>query len=165
MRLAVHEDFVGLQDLYFESTKHANQVGYIDRPELFDEEYFLPYIDAEEFYCFDIKGRIVGGARLTEVDPPPTIWADEESQFLYVGRLATSDSVRNTQFFPRVMLPEIVEVAKQRDKVGLRLSCLGNNQRLVDFYSRLGFNNLGMAQIFSSFYQKHVHVARFERSV
>ena len=165
MRLAVQEDLEDLKVLFAESTEHANQVGHIDRPKTFNNEYFTPFIEASELYCFDAGNRVVGAARLTEADPPPTIWEESGAQYLYVGKLATSNLVRSTQFFPTVMLPEISDEAKQRDKIGIRLSCLADNHKLIDFYSRLGFNNIGMAQILSSFYKKHVYVTKFELGV
>lgn len=165
MRLAVHEDLDELKVLLTESTEHANQVGHIDRPKTFSNEYFTPFIEAGELYCFDVGNRVVGIARLTEADPPPTIWEDVEAKYLYVGKLATSHLVRNTQFFPTVMLPYITDEAKQREKIGIRLSCLADNQKLKDFYTRIGFNNIGIAEIFSSFYQKHIYVAKFEIEV
>lgn len=162
MRLATLEDIAGLQNLFTESTRHANQVGHIDRPDQFDNEYFLPYIGAEELYCFEATDTIVAAARLTETDPPPKIWDENEERYLYVGKLATSDSVRGTQFFPNVMLRQILEEARVRNKTGIRLSCLADNRRLIQFYSCIGFNNLGTAQIFSTFYGKHTEVVRFE---
>lgn len=165
MRLATSEDIASLQHLFVESTRHANQVGHIDRPNQFDDGYFLPYIETEELYCFEGTNTIVAAVRLTETDPPPKIWTDNEEQYLYVGKLATSDSVRGTQFFQKVMLDQILEEAKARNKIGIRLSCLGDNPRLTNFYSRIGFNNLGMAQIFSTFYEKHTEVVKFEHGV
>lgn len=165
MRLAVQEDLEGLRILFAESTKHANQVGHIDRPDTFNDDYFTAYIEARELYCFDTSDRIAGAARLTETDPPPTIWEDNKAEYLYVGKLATSSFVRNTQFFPTVMLPEIVDEAKRRDKIGIRLSCLADNPKLIDFYNSLGYDNAGVSQIFSSFYKNHVYVTKFELGV
>ena len=165
MRIAVQEDLEDLKVLFTESTEYANQVGHIDRPQTFGNEYFTPLIEASELYCFDKGDRVAGIARLTEIDPPPTIWEDTENKYLYVGKLATSNLVRNTQFLPTVMLPDIADEAKQREKIGLRLSCLADNQKLIDFYSRLGFNNVGMAEILSSFYKKRISVTKFELEV
>lgn len=165
MRLATSEDIPSLQDLFIESTRYANQVGHIDRPTQFDVGYFQPYIETEELYCFEVTKAIVAAARLTETDPPPKIWIDNEERYLYVGKLATSDSVRGNQFFQKVMLHKIFEEAKEREKIGIRLSCLGDNQRLINFYSRIGFNNFGTAQIFSTFYGRRVEVVKFECKV
>ncbi len=163
MRLATLEETKSLQTLFTESTRHANQVGHIDRPDRYDEDYFVPYIEAEELHCFDLDDRIAGAVNLAEADCPPVVWSEADSPHLYIGKLATSNTVRGTQFFRNTMLPDIEVEARKRDKVGLRLCCLGDNPKLINFYADAGFNNIGMAQSFSTFYNKHVKVAKFER--
>jgi len=165
MRLALQEDVENLKVMFEESTVHANQVGHIDRPDKFDDQYLTPLIETKELFCFEVSDRIVGAARLTDIEPSPAIWEDLEAKYLYIGRLASGNLVRNSDFFQKVMLIEITDEAKKRDKRGLRLSCLADNQRLIDFYSRIGFSNIGKSQIFSSFYEKQIYVTKFELGV
>ncbi len=165
MRVAEFEDIDNLKTLYVQSTKHANQVGHIDRPDQFSDEYFEPYIKVRELYCFDDENQIAGAARLSEIEASSSVWEDDLAQYLYVGRLATSNLVRNTRYFPNIMLPEIIDEAGRRDKIGVRLSALSDNLKLTDFYSSLGFSALGNTLIFSLFYEKHIYVTRFEISI
>lgn len=165
LRLATLEETKSLQGLFIESTRHANQVGHIDRPDQFEEEYFASYIEASELHCFDVDDQLAGVVNLAEEDCPPIVWPETEAQYLYIGKLATADIVRGKHFFQQTMLPDIEKEAIQRGKLGLRLSCLGDNPKLINFYNAAGFDLVGMAGVFSNFYQKHVEVTKFQREI
>lgn len=165
MRIATRHDAKQLQDLFAESTQYASQVGHIDRPNRFEEDYFAPYIENKEMYCFEANNSLAGAVRLFEKNSPTAAWPSVDVRYLYVGKLATGDIVRGSDFFLHAMLPSIRSEAIERGKMGLRLECLADNPKLMDFYSVRGFDKVGTARIFSKFYGKHIELIKFEQGL
>ncbi len=165
MRIAQIEDVPALQDLYSESARHANKVGHIDWPDQFEESYLNSLVLAREIYCFEDEGQLTGAVRLAEKDPPPVVWEEQKPQHLYIGKLATADAVRGQQYVSRILLPEIEREGRLRNKVSLRLTCLGDNPKLIEYYSGLGFERNENTTMFSEFYNAEIEIARFERNL
>lgn len=163
MRLAEISDVASLQTLYAESRMHGKTVGDIDWPEIFSHDFLAGYISNRELYCFEeAESGLVAAARLAETDNI-AVWPDEDQRFLYVGKLATADIVRRQRYVPRIVMPAAERLAIERGKIGLRLNCLADNPGLMRLYNNLGFNLLGIVSIYSTFAEKQITTAKFEK--
>lgn len=99
----------------------------------------------------------------------PQIWeARNEDPAVYIHRIATNPAFRGKD-----LVKKIVDWAKkygfENSKNFIRLDTCGNNQKLIEYYQKCGFNFLGIWQLQNSdALPRHYHnadVCFFERSI
>lgn len=142
--LAVVDDLDSVMDVFRESLRHAAQVGHIDWADPFPVEPVQRWISDGELLRWAEDGRIVGVARATTV-PSPSVWGDPGDVALYVGKLATADSVRGEQFCATHMLPYLLDYAVAAGATSVRIDSLADNPGLTQLYSGAGFTQRGEA--------------------
>ena len=157
---ATSSDITDLLEVYRDSLKHAYNVGKIDWPNPITMAFMEYLLKTNELYAFRLDPKIVAAARLSH-QPDERIWTDAPPLALYLGKLATSEEVRGTDYFRRRMLPSIQEYAGANTP--LRLDCLSDNERLKSHYHRLGFISLGNVTFFSEKQDIDLTVTRYER--
>ena len=162
MRLAKLSDLAQIQEVYTESTEYGESVGSVNWPVPFPADVLQQYIHNNELYCFEIEAHIVAVVRLHDIDSPSAAWTDGSDKYLYVSRLATGDKVRGQKYTSTVILPAIIYEARLKNKLGLRLTCLGDNNAMLSFYKQLNFTYLDTVPVISKLNSKSVSAAKFE---
>lgn len=144
MRPATNHDLDNLVALYTDATAYANTVGHIDWKMPFPPELIDELIAQRELFCIDDdNGKIVASFQLKSVaDQQKWLSADAE-RFVYIGKLATTSSMHGTGFGRRVVFPRIIDYARQKGRLGIRLECLADNSRLKNYYLGSGFADKG----------------------
>ncbi len=158
MRKAREADLYQITNLYGEALTHAKNVGHIDWPDPFTLADVAQLYATNELYCFGSQ-TLDGVARIS-FHPDARIWGERNERAIYLAKVATSNAVRGTRYFERVMLPDI------RVTLGtewpFRLDCLADNPGLKKFYSNIGFIELGNVTFFSEKQRRDVTVSTFE---
>lgn len=159
MRKAGHADISQLKEVYSDALNHANNVGHIDWPSPLPTDFVSKLVETGELYCFG-NDMVVAAARVSRF-PDTRIWNDATDTGLYLAKIATSNSVRGTNYFRHTILPEIAALADP--PMPLRLDCLANNPGLKGFYSGVGFCEVGDVTFYSERQSKLLTVSRFEK--
>ncbi len=160
MKKAREADLYQITNLYGEALTHAKNVGHIDWPDPFTLADVAALYATNELYCFGASA-LDGVARIS-FHPDVRIWGERNEKAIYLAKVATSNAVRGTRYFERVMLPDIQGTLSPRPP--LRLDCVADNPGLKEFYSAIGFNELGDVTFFSEKQNRPVTVSRFEMS-
>lgn len=72
------------------------------------------------------------------------IWEERNADAaIYIHRIATNPDYRGKNFVS-IIVEWAIEYAKTMNKDFVRLDTLGNNTRLIEYYTNAGFNFLGM---------------------
>lgn len=159
MRPATKHDSSKLLKLYSESLAHAQKVGKIDWPDPISQSFINSLLENKNLFCFEKDDTIIAAAKLSR-KPDRKIWPSQESA-LYIGRLATAETVRGTRFFQEQMLPAIIDYVGPNAK--LRLNCLADNEPLKTFYRNLGFIPQADVAFYSPQQAAYITVTPFER--
>ena len=75
------------------------------------------------------------------------IWEERNADAaVYIHRIATNPNFRGNNFVSRIV-DWAKQYAKDNGKDFIRLDTLGNNTRLIEYYTRAGFRFLGMFEL------------------
>lgn len=161
LRPAQTADIPQLLDLYEQSMRHGNTVRPGSTDWSITEWYLGKLMGEEELFCMQSPDGLVGAARLTE-SVNPVEWPDGNENRLLIAKLATADAVRGQGFVPKHFLPAIEDEARRRGMVGLRLNCMAENPKLMEFYGRM-FKLLKLVTFDSPTKGRTITTANFQR--
>lgn len=99
----------------------------------FNNDYFKKEIEKKTLYVARINIKICGVFLIRDDDK---LWEDYKSA-LYIHHLATDINYKG---LGRVMIEYIKYIAIRYNKRYIRLDCVKNNERLNNYYQKLGFN-------------------------
>jgi ribosomal protein S18 acetylase RimI-like enzyme len=106
----------------------------------FGEDYIRRKIAGREFHLVNLAGAPVGVFRLLWSDFE--FWGNAPDNAAYIHTLAVLRKYAGRGVTQRV-IAWVAERAKEQGKEYLRLDCMAGNQRLRDYYERLGFTPVG----------------------
>lgn len=98
----------------------------------FDEYYFNQEINKKRVYVAKINTKICGIFLLKDND---SLWKDSENAF-YVHHFATDINYKG---LGKIIIEYIKYLALRQDKTYIRLDCVKNNEKLNNYYEKLGF--------------------------
>lgn len=148
MEIATRDDLSVIQAIYHEAADRAHRSGgFIDWPKPFPLERIEQYYEDDSLYKFTEDGQIVATMRMYE-NCSEQIWQDvHEANALYLGKIATSDSVSGRGYMLNRILPEAVDVASQRGYDYVRFDSLATNEKQMKLYEKSMFSRVGEATI------------------
>ncbi len=158
MRKATELDIPQLTQLYNEAFVHAKNVGDIDWQPPFDSNYIRDLMADDSLYR-NVGDAVSVAVKLTN-QPDMRIWHDLPQPALYISRLATSDAVRGADYVERCVLPFVFNLARPEGRI--RGDCLADNERLRNFYIKLGATSLGNVTFYSEKLRRELEVTRLE---
>ena len=78
------------------------------------------------------------------------IWQEKNNaESIYLHRVAVNPDFRDIKFFPKIV-EWLRKYAKNLDKKYIRMDTWSDNQKLFDYYKRLGFDFLGLMPLINS---------------
>ncbi len=102
-------------------------------------------IEFGTYYIADINGSIVGGINIDQEQDPTYLevdWKDKTSSFLVVHRLAVKEEFWNQKIGKKLM--DFAEnLVLEKKLKSIRLDTYSNNPQAINFYKKLGYNQLG----------------------
>ncbi|SIT03271.1 Acetyltransferase (GNAT) family protein [Zobellia uliginosa] len=133
----------------FELYKLATDFQKIKFPEnqwpVFEEALIRGEITENRQFKLLIDDQIACVWAITFSDP--NIWEEDDNPVsIYIHRIATNPDFRGNDFV-KIIVDWAVGFAKGQDKQFIRMDTCGNNQRLIDHYSRCGFDFLGIKKL------------------
>lgn len=101
-----------------------------------NQEEIRSSVNSGLYFKVEIDNHIAGIVEITE--RPDEIWAGDESQALYIHKLAIRRKYSN-QCLGREILELIAKLANNQEKEYLRLDCVAHNTKLRQYYESFGF--------------------------
>lgn len=142
-RKAILKEVPFIYSLYEKRIKWMDEKGIkqwnvSDYLTIFPETYFLNEID--KLYCLVIDNKIVGALILLEKD---TRWQNDKEAY-YIHNLVTDTNYRGVG---KIMINEVETLARQNNKVCVRLDCAEDNIFLNNYYENLGYLKKGYCEV------------------
>lgn len=133
----------------------------------FSEELILSEINDRRQYKLLMDEKIACVWAITYSDPQ--IWEERENEAaIYIHRIATNPDFRGNNFVQKIV-DWSTDFAKERGKLFVRMDTCGKNDRLIEHYTKCGFEFLGMRKLKNtSELPSHYHnadVCFFERKL
>ena len=97
------------------------------------------------YFVADLNGKIVGGVNIDQQQDPTYLninWKDNSNQFLVVHRLGVEEENWGDGIGKALMMFS-EELVKEQGLSSIRLDTYSGNPKAMDFYLRLGYNELG----------------------
>ena len=111
----------------------------------FSEELVLSEIKDNRQFKLLIDENIACVWAITHSDPQ--IWEeDENNSSIYIHRIATNPNFRGNNFVQRIV-DWSIGFAKDRGKTFVRMDTCGKNDRLIEHYTKCGFEFLGIRRL------------------
>ncbi len=115
-----------------------------------DETYPNAEIIAEDlelgtYFVAEVDGQIVGGINIDRQQDPTYLdinWQDDSNQFLVVHRLGVKTENWGDGIGKALMI-FTEQLVKETDLSSIRLDTYSGNPKAMNFYLRLGYNELG----------------------
>ncbi len=77
----------------------------------------------------------------------PSIWEDRNNdRAVYIHRIATNPDFRGQNLVSKIV-GWAKQYAKKNDKEFIRIDTVGNNEKLIDYYTTCGFSFLGLSKL------------------
>tara|TARA_B100001113_G_scaffold316805_1_gene283820 strand:+ start:252 stop:755 length:504 start_codon:yes stop_codon:yes gene_type:complete len=102
-------------------------------------------IKLQTYYIAEIDKEIIGGINIDKVQDKTYLdmkWEDKSNMFLVVHRLAVKQEFWNKKIGKNLMMFTEKLVIENRLK-SIRLDTYSGNPKAIEFYRRLGYNELG----------------------
>lgn len=98
----------------------------------FNEGYFNKEVKKKRVYVAKINNKVGGVFLLRDND---VLWKDSERAF-YIHHLATDINYKG---LGKIIIEYIKYLALKQNKTYIRLDCVKNNEKLNNYYEKLGF--------------------------
>ena len=102
-------------------------------------------IKNKTYFIYEMEGEIVGGINIDQKQDPTYLdidWKDTSDSFLVVHRLGVMQEFWNKKIGKDLMLFTEKLVIEKKLK-SIRLDTYSGNPKAMEFYRRLGYNELG----------------------
>ena len=102
-------------------------------------------LEKQSYYVVEIEGEIIGGINIDQNQDPTYLdikWEDQSDSFLVVHRLGVKEEFWNKKIGKDLMLFTEGLVIEKGLK-SIRLDTYSGNPKAMEFYKRLGYNELG----------------------
>ena len=97
------------------------------------------------YFVAELNGKIVGGVNIDQQQDPTYLnikWKDNSNQFLVVHRLGVQEENWGDGIGKALMMFS-EELVKEHGLSSIRLDTYSGNPKAIEFYLRLGYNELG----------------------
>ena len=97
------------------------------------------------YFVAELNGKIVGGVNIDQQQDPTYLnikWKDNSNQFLVVHRLGVQEENWGDGIGKALMMFS-EELVKEHGLSSIRLDTYSGNPKAMEFYLRLGYNELG----------------------
>ena len=97
------------------------------------------------YFVAELNGKIVGGVNIDKQQDPTYLninWKDNSNQFLVVHRLGVQEEHWGDGIGKALMMFS-EELVKEHGLSSIRLDTYSGNPKAMEFYLRLGYNELG----------------------
>ena len=97
------------------------------------------------YFVAELNGKIVGGVNIDQQQDPTYLninWKDNSNQFLVVHRLGVQEENWRDGIGKALMMFS-EELVKEHGLSSIRLDTYSGNPKAMEFYLRLGYNELG----------------------
>ena len=97
------------------------------------------------YFVAELNGKIVGGVNIDQQQDPTYLninWKDNSNQFLVVHRLGVQEENWGDGIGKALMMFS-EELVKEQGLSSIRLDTYSGNPKAMEFYLRLGYNELG----------------------
>jgi GNAT superfamily N-acetyltransferase len=97
------------------------------------------------YFVAELNGKIVGGVNIDQQQDPTYLninWKDNSNQFLVVHRLGVQEENWGDGIGKALMMFS-EELVKEQGLSSIRLDTYSENPKAMEFYLRLGYNELG----------------------
>ena len=97
------------------------------------------------YFVAELNGKIVGGVNIDQQQDPTYLninWKDNSDQFLVVHRLGVQEENWGDGIGKALMMFS-EELVKEQGLSSIRLDTYSGNPKAMEFYLRLGYNELG----------------------
>jgi ribosomal protein S18 acetylase RimI-like enzyme len=153
---ATNADIGSIREILDEAWRWLAEQGIRQWTLPFSEEKIREKIAGGEFHLIRVAGEPVGVFRLLWSDLE--FWGEVPDDAAYIHSLAMRRAFAGRGIVQHA-IAWAAERAKERGKEYLRLDTMGDNQRLNDYYKRLGFTPVGARTV------RDFQVTLFQRPV
>jgi ribosomal protein S18 acetylase RimI-like enzyme len=139
------EDIDSIFDLYEKATDHQKQVkGTVSWP-TFERELVETEILENRQFKLLIDSKIACIWAVTFSDP--RIWEEKDNDSsIYIHRIATNPDFRGQNFVMKIV-EWAKSIADEKRINYIRLDTVGNNEKLIGYYQKCGFDFLGLFKL------------------
>lgn len=142
---SIPEDLQPIFQLYAQAQAHQQKIGTVVVWPNFDPAMVRKEISDNHQWKLLIGGQIACVWATTFSDEQ--IWEERnQDAAVYIHRIATNPDFRGQNFVKQIV-DWAKAYAKAQQKEYVRLDTLGNNTRLIEHYTRAGFDFLGMFEM------------------
>jgi ribosomal protein S18 acetylase RimI-like enzyme len=135
------QDFDRIFEFYDAAIEHQKQV-FDKHWKGFDTELVTQEINENRQWKIIVDGQIACIFAITFDDP--SIWGErDQNDAIYIHRIVTHPGFRGRGFVTHITHWS-QEYARSLDKKYVRMDTWGDNQKLIDYYQKCGFNFLGI---------------------
>ena len=138
------EDSDTILSLYQSARDLQTQKGMVVWP-VFKKDFIENEINEQRQWKLVIEDTIACNWAITFSDKE--IWGEKDKDnAIYIHRITTNPIFRGNRYIDRIV-NWAKEYAEQKGKQFVRLDTLGNNTRLIEHYTSVGFKFLGMFEL------------------
>lgn len=141
---STREDIDEIFRLYHVATAYMKLKGQVCWPE-FSRDLIMQEISESRQWKITVEGKIACIWAITFDDPQ--IWQERNADpAVYIHRIASNPEFKGMNLVERIAA-WAKQYARENDKSFVRMDTVGNNTGLISYYSKCGFEFLGLSEL------------------